>query len=1145
MDNNKYVLSIESNDIRFQQDLDMSGWKVSLEKLSYDKGIYRPAEIIATLNVGGKDLNVDKLTDAFYQKRAKLSVDGKTVAENYIVFKVRPVFRTVSSGSSVKLELTICSHDKVLTLDKYSKAWTGRKLGEYVFANEMSGLPFKFMCCRDLQVVTYNDGEFIQPYLVQYNESFYDFMRRTSNRCGEFLYHEDGKLHLGMTMNDKATDNDPDYARLASERYYETIASEGLETHDYTYDYMQEARPEPEDRPYSNPLTYDDYLSDIGPKYTSFDEQIDFLSRNVLLALSLCLEGTSLAKILANIATTSAFKIGKAFLVEKNLEDKYNDVNLKPWDKEEVKKDQMNGDKLRQFGTAKNHKTKCGLGDKDVNMNGAFYALVREAEKKVGENAVYLEFGQKTQDLRIGDKIKVDGTPYVVIGVKGACDLVYKSDKTTERVEPTYEESQQVIGVKLYGDAPIPPALPDTVIRDSQPQLAFVEANLDPMKIGRVRLKFAWQKKDDDASPWVRVSLPFATDAGGVKFKPEKGDEVMVSFEEGNIERPYVSGFLLSPRSNKSWSYLPDRGITSKNGHNITFNDGIDGASFYYSFSPFVKLVRSYMPNFIVPAFLTDNMDHRSLTGGMTLSDRYGMYRINMSSDSRSVAIQSAFGDVTLSAFTGITISAPNGDVKIIGKNVSIQAGDTVTIESGLNVKERFFSIKDCYSEEGMTWQQRGWMTFKDWVTNMGKGLLNRTLNKVVDLQLIRTGLDLLLKPIDGTTKIKSSTFVKLEAGKGSAEYPRSARKEDDKEFVALDFYESIDLVASTARSRIENIQKAFNSMCAAIQAFNDMSGENGINQGETVITFDAIRDASYQANMAELQFNWPEELETIEELRNMYNQVEQELGNERPNEQDDQFRHILGRYSYMWNMDVWNKKVENNKRDFENSLAYLNNAIKERNRLEETANNLATAINGFYKVSQVDFKANVQARGLFEDTVKTLFNGMTFLTIDKEDILKNTTENVFNQWDRLKTKFMRTAVYNFITTNAVRNKVINDYVYISTPQNALPDLTNNETWETLIGTTVKDSADTKLKEAGVEIKHWAEDYLNPVTDPFLNRKRWRVGMQGKILLSDDSERTVTFGKDSLVHITDNATFTNKSSDRLRKMLKSIGTNVK
>ncbi len=121
---------------------------------------------------------------------------------------------------------------------------------------------------------------------------------------------------------------------------------------------------------------------------------------------------------------------------------------------------------------------------------------------------------------------------------------------------------------------------------------------------------------------------------------------------------------------------------------------------------------------------------------------------------------------------------------------------------------------------------------------------------------------------------------------------------------------------------------------------------------------------------------------------------------------------------------------------------------------------------------------------------------------------------------------------------------MINDYVYISTPQNPLPDLSSDNMWAGLIEATVKNSADTKLKEAGVEIKHWAEDYMNPVTDPFLNRKRWRVGMQGKILLSDDSERTVTFGKDSLVHITDNATFTNKSSDRLRKMLKSIGTKV-
>ena len=1142
MDNNKYVLSIESNDIRFQQDVDMSGWKVSLEKLSYDKGIYRPAEIMVTLNVGGTGLNVDKLTDAFHQKIAKLSVDGKTVAEDYFVFKVRPVFRTASNGSSVKLELTICSRDKLITLDKYSKAWTGRKLGEYVFDEEVKGLPFNLSTCRDLQVVSFDGGEFIQPYLVQYNESFYDFMRRTANRCGEFLYHEDGKLHLGMTMNDKATDNDPDYARLASERYYETITSEGLETHDYTYDYLKD-RPEPEDRPYSNPLTYDDYLSDVDPDYTSFDEQKDFESRNIVLALSLCLEGTSLAKILANMATTSAFKIGKAFVVEKNLDDKYKEVNRDPW---KEKTEQMNGDKLRQFGTAQNHKTKCGLGDKKVNMNGAFYALVREAEKKVGENAVYLEFGQNTQDLRIGDKIKVDGTPYVVIGVKGACDLVYKSDKTTERVEPTYEESQKVIGVKLYGDAPIPPALPNTVIRESQPQLAFVAANMDPMKIGRVRLRFAWQRnKDDendenkkagDVSPWVRVSLPFATDAGGVKFKPEKNDEVMVSFEEGNIERPYVSGFLLSPRSNESWSYLPDRGITSKNGHNITFNDGIDGASFYYSLSPMLKLVRTYLPNFIFPQAMTDDMNHRSLTGGMTLSDRYGMYRINMSSDMRSVAIQSAMGEVTLSAFTGITISAPNGDVKIVGKNVSIQAGDTVTIESGQNVKERFFSDDGAYEEEGLKWYQRGGKTIGEAWTNFWKGGVNRTINKLVDVQLIRTVLDVALRPIDGTTKIKSYTFVRMEAGKGSAEYPKTALKSNSEEMAAYDLVPTIKKIAEIAGSRVESIKTAYEKMCEDIEAFNNISGNEGINPNEAVISVDYIKNRGD----AELDFNWNAinmdgVKREIEQLKQQYDDDVKNAQQEKPKVSDDkyqQYEGVAGLIFFQEDMKSWEQKMAQLQTNYQGVLAdqqgKVNNTISE---VQNKANKLKKSILKFMESKQNFNSANNQLENsIFNADINDALGKMAFLQI--EQITKNTKKEDVTNWDNLKKHYMRTAVYNLLTCKNVKD-LVSAGVKIKSSTKTKENL-DGDNWAALVNDFVA------KPESG--FKDWVFDtYWDPIKDPFVNRKRWKVGLQGKILLSENSDQTMSFKPDGTVKLNQNAMFTNKTADNLKELLKNIG----
>ena len=44
-------------------------------------------------------------------------------------------------------------------------------------------------------------------------------------------------------------------------------------------------------------------------------------------------------------------------------------------------------------------------------------------------------------------------------------------------------------------------------------------------------------------------------------------------------------------------------------------------------------------------------------------------------------------GDIGLSAYSGISISAPNGDVKITGKNVTIKAGNNLSISSGGNIK--------------------------------------------------------------------------------------------------------------------------------------------------------------------------------------------------------------------------------------------------------------------------------------------------------------------------------------------------------------------------------------------------------------------------------------------------------------------------
>ena len=57
-----------------------------------------------------------------------------------------------------------------------------------------------------------------------------------------------------------------------------------------------------------------------------------------------------------------------------------------------------------------------------------------------------------------------------------------------------------------------------------------------------------------------------------------------------------------------------------------------------------------------------------------------------MSTHDRYINVKSPFGTVNVSAFTGINIDAPNGDINIRGKNVNIQAGNNLTMTSGTNI---------------------------------------------------------------------------------------------------------------------------------------------------------------------------------------------------------------------------------------------------------------------------------------------------------------------------------------------------------------------------------------------------------------------------------------------------------------------------
>jgi len=77
---------------------------------------------------------------------------------------------------------------------------------------------------------------------------------------------------------------------------------------------------------------------------------------------------------------------------------------------------------------------------------------------------------------------------------------------------------------------------------------------------GRVKLHFHWDRlgnRDENSSCWVRVSQPLAGDGFGFLALPRIGQEVVVSFIEGDPDRPLVTGRVYNGTHSPPYK-LPD-----------------------------------------------------------------------------------------------------------------------------------------------------------------------------------------------------------------------------------------------------------------------------------------------------------------------------------------------------------------------------------------------------------------------------------------------------------------------------------------------------------------------------------------------------------------------------------------------------------
>jgi phage protein D len=72
----------------------------------------------------------------------------------------------------------------------------------------------------------------------------------------------------------------------------------------------------------------------------------------------------------------------------------------------------------------------------------------------------------------------------------------------------------------------------------------------DPLMLGRIKVRYPWLPPDPlpVTSDWARLASMGSGLGGGVYFSPALMDEVLVVFEQGDVNRPYIVGSLWNSR---------------------------------------------------------------------------------------------------------------------------------------------------------------------------------------------------------------------------------------------------------------------------------------------------------------------------------------------------------------------------------------------------------------------------------------------------------------------------------------------------------------------------------------------------------------------------------------------------------------------
>lgn len=172
-------------------------------------------------------------------------------------------------------------------------------------------------------------------------------------------------------------------------------------------------------------------------------------------------------------------------------------------------------------------------------------------------------------------------------------------------------------------------------------------------------------------SAWAPIASPMSGKGRGALFMPEQGDEVLVAFEDGKIDSPYIVGFLWNGEQVSPETEADNRVIVTPGGHQLRFEDKAGDAR--------VVVKSAGGRSVTLDDKLPGKVEIASGAHTVVLDDTPGVASISIKAGSAGL-VSIRLGTVPPT----VTVSTGTSTVSIGPAGVSVTAAGMLTINAGM-----------------------------------------------------------------------------------------------------------------------------------------------------------------------------------------------------------------------------------------------------------------------------------------------------------------------------------------------------------------------------------------------------------------------------------------------------------------------------